>query len=192
VTFTESYKGWPEVELKEGGRVVRRFKDFPRLTVEQMKEIFSSRLAPKRIDELGKWGTPAYLIVDANGKPLAEHLDKGSVTAEGMLRDIREAAKKMGAGATCADYRAYQKGRRDVEEAVEEGDLARAVRKWLELSRLKSLTKRMKEEVDLLNERVVCAGEERLEASPDRAGLRGLADAFAGHPFEKEIRKRLK
>lgn len=192
VAFTESYNGWPEVELKDGGRVVKRCKDFPRLTVEQMKEIFSSRQAPKRIDELGKWATPAYLVVDWNGKVLFEHLDKGSVTADGILRDVREAGKQFGAGAGCADYRAYEKGRREVEAALESGDLSLAVRKWLELARLKTLTRRMKEEVDLLNERVVCAGEARMEETQDRDALRRLAECFVGHPFEKEIRKRLK
>lgn len=192
VAFTESYKDWPEVELKDGDRIVKRFKDFPRLTVAQMKEIFSSRQAPRRIDDLGKWGTPAYLIVDWNGKVLAEHLDKGSVTADGMLRDVREASKRVGAGSTCADYRAYEKGRREVEAALEEGDLGLAVKKWLELSRLRTLTKAMKGEVDLLNERVVCAGEAKLEEVQDREALRKLADCFVGHPFEKEVRKRLR
>jgi len=192
VAFTESYKGWPEIELKDGDRAVRRFKDFPRVTVEQMKAMFASRLAPRRIDELKDWGTPAYLIVDWNGKVLIENLKKGAVTAEAMLRDVREAAKKLGDGAGCADYRAYETGRREVEAAVDAGELGRAVKAWLGLARLKSVSKRIKGEIDLLNERIVSEGEHRLEEAKGGDELRKLAEAFAGHSFEKEIRARMK
>lgn len=180
------------MELQDGETTVRRFKDFPRVTVEQMKEMFASRSAPRRIDELGAWGTPTYLIVDSKAQVLRENLDRGTVSAEKLLLDVQDVAKKMGDGAGCSEFRAYDSGRRAVEAALESGDLGGAVKAWLGLSKLGRPTSRMKEEIDSLDGRLESEGERRIEEAKDKTELKRLAAEFSGHPFEKRIRKEIR
>jgi hypothetical protein len=197
IVFTEGARGMPTVKLKDKGKVVTRYRNFPRLTPEQLTGLHNSLLAPPRIDELGNWVTPAYLIVDHKRKLHRENLNKRAATADRMLRDVQEAAKKMGKSASCKTYRQYLKLKAAFEEALDQEELGDAAKAFSQLKKLPDMTEVMDETIEPLTERFLEIGRMQMQEAVDNAKqhpriareiLRDLEKQFKGTALEKEIR----
>lgn len=180
---------------------MERFEICPRLTVAEAKAIFNSPEAPPRIDELGEWGTPAYLIVDANRKLLKEHLDRRGVTADGILRDLRAAARRLGPGLGCSEYRQMEKRFETARKALEEEQVRMAARTIRDLETRKPVPDPMKQEIGMLRKELERVVDRQIRNALDNADshpklmrelLEDLVKDLQGDPLQEKAREALR
>ena len=199
VPYVTSYKDWPTTTIRDGKKKVERSEHYPRLTVAELKGYRSN--CPAAVSSLKTWGTPTYLILKNTSDVLVKKLDRGGVTSKKILADIQAAQKKLGKPVKRALYDKFNKACKAVNDALEEFELAKAVKALPALNKLKGLTGPLLEVRDKINKEVTKSGrgwieeaQEHAEADKEEAieKLEKLLKIFKGHELKEEIKAAIK
>jgi hypothetical protein len=193
-----SWKDFPSVDVKVGDKVEKRYKDYPRLTVEEARALMgSAETAVPYQGEFEKWVTPVYVVANAKKEHLVRTLDRKQVSTAKIFQDIQTAQSKLGgAGADQALWRSFQAKRDAAKNALDADEFAQGLAAVAEGMKLKGLLAGMKTELESCASKLAARGEEILESiAPDdsdaRDRLTKLADQFKGHALEPKIRDKL-
>lgn len=185
-----SWKDFPSVDVKVGGKVEKRYKDYPRLTVDEAKGIMGGAdPAVPYGKEFESWVTPVYVIADSAKKHLVRTLDRKVINPGRIFQDIQTAQTKLGGkGANQAMYRAVLKA----AAALDEEKFGDALKALAELNKMKGAVESIEKEAASLREKISTKGEEKLQSIESKEDLQKLAEQFKGHPLESKILEKLK
>jgi hypothetical protein len=144
-----SYKNYESVKIKGEDR----YKDYPRLTVEEAKGFTHSAESAVDYKEYEKWVTPVYVIANSKKELVVKTLDRKVINVQRILQDIQAAQGKIGGkGCPVLLYRQYCKSYEAAKKAADDGDKEKARKALAEIDKLKSLTDAMKEQVSALRD----------------------------------------
>jgi hypothetical protein len=185
-----SWKDFPSVDVKVGDKVEKRYKDYPRLTVDEAKGIMgSAETTVPYGKEFESWVTPVYVIGNSKKELLVKTLDRKVINTARIFQDIQAAQTKLGGkGANQATYRPLLKA----IQALDQDKFGEALKALADLEKVKGLVDSIKKEIGTLREKIAAKGEEKLASTESKEELQKLADQFKGHPFESKILEKLK
>jgi hypothetical protein len=192
-----SWKDFPSVDVKVDGKIEKRYKDYPRLTVEEAKGLMaSSESAVPYGKEFESWVTPVYVIANSEKQMVLKTLDRRFVNPARIFQDLQTVQAKLGKPVPAAAVRDYLRFLAAARASIENERWGDAVRAISEIDKSKGLSDAMKTEVERLRAQVNEKGEERLRGAVENAPgdpaaarevLQELAKEFKGWPLEKKI-----